>query len=91
MASMALSTRLLPDTIFWGNVSSTNVGHLAYHNGGSFSLTDAIIQNDGDADLFDAPLFGPTWATLTPGGYLSDNDPNFVDAASGDIPHSTLI
>ncbi|MFC1603316.1 hypothetical protein ACFL3U_07085, partial [Pseudomonadota bacterium] len=65
-------------------VSSTNVGHLAYHSGGSFSLTNTIIQNDGDADLFDEPVIGPTWGSVTSSGYLSDNDPNFVDAANGD-------
>jgi len=72
------------DTIFWGNVSASEIGHLAYHNGGAFKLTDAIVQNDGDADLFDEPVIAPSRNPVISSGYISDNDPNFVDAAGGD-------
>ena len=72
------------DTIFWGNLSGTSAGHLAYHNGGAFTLTDAILQNDGDSQLNDEPVIAPASNPPTLSGYLSDNDPNFVNAAGGD-------
>ena len=73
------ASTIATDTIFWGNVSASNTGHLAYHNGGTFTLTNAIMQNDGDTDLTDEPVVFPARTPSSLNGYLSDNDPNFVN------------
>lgn len=74
----------ISNSILWGNESGNALGHAAYHNGGTLIISDSVMQNDGDADLFDLPVIGPVWASATSSGYVSDNDPNFVDAANGD-------
>ncbi len=75
----------LNSSILWDNRSETAQGHAVYANGGALlQLSDVIVQNDGDADPFDAPVFAPASSRATVGGYHSENDPNFRDAARGD-------
>jgi len=84
----------LTNTILWNNTSGSALGHAVYSNGGTLTITDAIVQNDGDADLFDEPVFAPASNPPTTGGYLSENDPNFSNAAGRDyriLPISDAI
>jgi len=71
------------NSIIWNN-SASGTGHVAFSNGGSVSLADMVIQNDGDGILNDAPYLYSTNITFPLTGYSSDNDPNFVDAATHD-------
>ncbi len=77
-------TITLTNSILWNNSSGSASGHAVYSNGGTLTITDAIVQNDGDVDLFDEPVFAPASNSPTTGGYLSENDPNFSNAAGRD-------
>lgn len=74
---------LITNSIIWGNTAVTD-GDIAWNNYNTFSITDAVIQNDGDPDLDDSPMISPLAAAAGTSvtGYLSDVDPNFIDAAS---------
>jgi len=74
----------ISNSIVWNNSSGNASGHAVYSNGGSLTIVDAVLQNDGDADLFDEPVLAPARYPAIASGYISDNDPNFVDAAGGD-------
>ncbi len=77
----------LNNSIIWGNRSDTAQGHAVYSNGTTtLRLTDVVTQNDGDDELFDAPVYASSIASVVPitGGYLSKNAPNFLDAANRD-------
>ncbi|HHH47482.1 MAG TPA: hypothetical protein ENK51_01130, partial [Gammaproteobacteria bacterium] len=74
----------LSNSILWNNSSGSASGHAVYSNGGTLTISDAIVQNDGDAELFDEPVFAPASNPPTSSGYLSENDPNFLDAAGRD-------
>jgi len=72
---------VLTNSIIWGNTAVTN-GDIAWNNYDTFTITDAVIQNDGDPELDDAPMIAPdALAGTSVTGYLSDVDPNFVDFA----------
>ena len=74
----------LTNSIIWGNAAVTD-GDIAWNNYDILTITDAVIQNDGDPDLDDSPMISPDGlAGTSVTGYLSDVDPNFVDAASQD-------
>ena len=82
------ATPTLINSIIWGNRSDIAQGHAAYLNGtsGTLRLIDVVTQNDGDDELFDAPVYDSSVTATVPiaGGYISDNDPNFLDAANRD-------
>jgi len=76
----------ISNSILWNNkiTSNSRSGHVAYSNSGSVSIADSIIQNDGDGDFSDGPFMHSTNIVFGISGYTSENDPAFVDAASGD-------
>ena len=74
---------VLTNSIIWGNTAVTD-GDIAWNNYDILTITDAVIQNDGDPDLDDSPMISPAVAGTSVTGYLSDVDPNFVDFAGQD-------
>jgi len=79
-------TIAISNSILWNNqiTSNTYNGHVIYSNGGAASITDAIMQNDGDGDFSDGPYLYSTNIVFAATGYASGNDPAFVDAAASD-------
>jgi len=73
------------NSILWGN-SASGGGHNVYFNGGSMTVADSIIASGGDGVYDNAPYFTTSGAayTLTFDGYVSEDDPMFIDAESGD-------
>jgi hypothetical protein len=76
------STISATNSILWNNLAS-GTGHNAYFNGGSMTISDSIVSSGNDGIYTNVPYFAGTFSTLTFNGYLSDNDPMFVDAAAG--------
>ncbi|RJR16407.1 MAG: hypothetical protein C4581_09960, partial [Nitrospiraceae bacterium] len=76
------TTMTVRNSILWNNTAAVD-GHLAYFNGGTLNISDSIISTGGDGVYTDAPYIEGT-LTLNISGYMSENDPLFVDAANGD-------
>jgi fibronectin-binding autotransporter adhesin len=73
------------NSILWGNTAS-GTGHNAYFNSGSMTITDSQIASGNDGIFTNAPYFEAVYGvayTLDISGYMSDNAPMFVDAATG--------
>lgn len=70
------------NSILWGNLAA-GAGHIAYFNGGTLTVSDSIIASGNDGVLTNAPYIEGNIGTDF-SGYLSENDPFFVDSAHGD-------
>ncbi|MDW7773480.1 MAG: Calx-beta domain-containing protein [Desulfobulbaceae bacterium] len=72
------------NSILWGNSASNN-GHNAYINGGTLTFSDSIVASGGDGVYDNAPYFTDSGAayTMTFNGNMSEDNPMFVDATSG--------
>ena len=73
------------NSILWNNTASAE-GHIAWFNGGSMRITDTVIASGNDGIPTNAPYFASSNNDITPSvsGYVSENDPFFVDAENGD-------
>lgn len=74
------------NAIAWGNTASSGSGHVTYFNSGSLTISDSLIASGNDGDFTNAPyIVGASGVvyTLDISGFMSDNDPLFVDAAAG--------
>jgi len=76
------ATNEFRNSILWNNTASDE-GHIAWSSGGSITITDTVISSGSDGIPNNAPYFT---GNVTPsiGGYVSENDPFFVDAEKGD-------
>ncbi|MCB2181051.1 MAG: right-handed parallel beta-helix repeat-containing protein [Desulfobulbaceae bacterium] len=72
-------TTTIRNSILWGN-SASGSGHIAY-NTGSMTITDTVIASGSDGVPSNAPYIAGT-VTPTVSGYVSENDPLFVDSAN---------
>jgi len=73
------------NSILWNNTASDE-GHIAWSNGGSITITDTVIASGSDGIPNNAPYFVSLNYNVTPSvsGYVSEDDPFFVDAENGD-------
>jgi hypothetical protein len=73
------------NSILWNNTASAE-GHIAWFNGGSMTITDTVIASGNDGIPTNEPYFASSNDDVTPSvsGYVSENDPFFVDAENGD-------
>lgn len=75
-----LGTITIRNSILWGNQAAT-VGHIAFFNDGSMTISDSVIQGGADGSFTNAPFFnGNVTPVVT--GFVSDDNPWFMD--SGD-------
>ena len=73
------------NSILWNNTASDE-GHIAWFNGGSMTISDTVIASGSDGIPNNAPYFVSLNNNVTPSvsGYVSEDDPFFVDADNGD-------
>ncbi len=69
------------NSILWNNLAGS-LGQIAWINSGaSMTISDAIMNNNGDGVFTNSPYFGGA-GTVSVSGYLSETDPVFVDTAT---------
>ncbi|VAW38842.1 hypothetical protein MNBD_DELTA03-1730, partial [hydrothermal vent metagenome] len=82
------STITVRNSILWGNQAATG-GHFAFCKYGTLTMSNIVMNNDGDGNFGNGPYVAGTGLTTTVNGYQSENDPFFVNATGRDY-HLTI-
>ncbi|MDH4157684.1 MAG: right-handed parallel beta-helix repeat-containing protein, partial [candidate division Zixibacteria bacterium] len=77
---------LVKNSILWNNSApATKSGHISFsHSTSTVSISDSVISNDHDGVYDNPPYFDKDDGTITVSGFVSEDDPFFVDSGGGD-------